>query len=135
MAERLNLVEKDNIGKNAKFSLTHIIGSLFSLVQGIWNFTLLHSALVIFIHAGNSSKSVKAISSSSKAVTSPSPLIVLKLILSVDKFLKYLEVNSGKSWLKMYTMHKKRITKSFSIYLDRYFKIWFFIKEAMLSKF
>lgn len=104
---KIELVIEENIWENVKFSLTHIIGSLFNLVQGMWNFTLLHSALVIFIQAGNSSKSVKAISSSSKAVTSPSPLIVLKLILSVDKFLKYLKVYSDKSWLKEHTKHSK----------------------------
>lgn len=66
---------------------TKKIGTLLNLVHCIRNETLLHQAFVNLSHDGNSNKSVKTISSSSKFVNSPSPLNVLKFILSADKFL------------------------------------------------
>lgn len=67
--------------------LTNVIGTLFSFVQGILNVTLLHQALVNRNQEGNSNKSVKTISFNSRFDNSPSPLNVLKFILSADKFL------------------------------------------------
>lgn len=66
---------------------TKKIGTLLNLVHCIRNETLLHQAFVNLSHDGNSNKSVKTISSSSKFVSSPSPLNALKFILSADKFL------------------------------------------------
>lgn len=70
---------------------TKKIGTLFSLVHCIRNETLLHQALVSLNHDGSSNRSVRTVSSSSKFVNSPSPLNVLKFILSADKFLVNLE--------------------------------------------
>lgn len=64
-----------------------MIGTLFNLVQGILNVTLLHQAFVKRNQDGNSSKSVKTISFNSRFDSSPSPLNVLKFILSADRFL------------------------------------------------
>lgn len=66
---------------------TKKIGTLLSLVHCIRKETLLHQAFVNLSHDGSSNKSVKTISSSSKFVSSPSPLNVLRFILSADKFL------------------------------------------------
>lgn len=55
-------------------------------------FTLLHQALVSRNHDGSSNKSVNTISSSSNDDSSPSPLNVLRFILSADKFFVYLEL-------------------------------------------
>lgn len=71
--------------------ITKYMGTVFNFVQGIRNKTLLHQAFLIWSHEGNSSNSVKTFSSNSKLDNSPSPLKVLKLILSADKFLVYLK--------------------------------------------
>lgn len=71
--------------------LTKVIGTLFNFVQGILNVTLLHQAFVNLNQEGNSNKSVKTISFNSRFDSSPSPLNVLKLILSADKFLVNLQ--------------------------------------------
>lgn len=71
--------------------LTNVIGTLFNLVQGILNVTLLHQALVKRNQDGNSNNSVKTISFNSRFDNSPSPLKVLKFILSADKFLVNLQ--------------------------------------------
>lgn len=75
----------------ALFLRTRCMGTLLSLVHCMRKFTLLHQALVSRSHDGSSSKSVNTISSSSNDISSPSPLNVLKFILSADKFLVYLE--------------------------------------------
>lgn len=67
------------------------MGTLLSLVHGILNVTLLHQAFVNLNQEGNSNKSVKTISFSSRFDSSPSPLKVLKFILSADRFLVNLE--------------------------------------------
>lgn len=67
--------------------LTKNMGTVFSLVHCMRKVTLLHHALVNLSHDGSSNKSVNTISSSSKFVNSPSPLKVLRFILSADKFL------------------------------------------------
>lgn len=71
--------------------LTNSIGTLLILVKGILNFTLFTVALVIFIHVGSSSKSVSTFSLSSRKFNSPSPLNVLMLIFSTDKFFANLQ--------------------------------------------
>lgn len=68
------------------------MGTLLSLVHWMRKFTLLHQALVSRNHDGSSSKSVNTISSSSNDISSPSPLNVLRFILSADKFFVYLEL-------------------------------------------
>lgn len=95
-----------------KITLTNVIGTLFNLVQGILNVTLLHQALVKRNQEGNSNRSVKTISFNSRFDSSPSPLKVLKLILSADKFF----VN-----LKKTDKLAKFTVTSIEIYLDRCF--------------
>lgn len=72
---------------------TKKIGTLLSLVHCMRNVTLLHQAFVNLSHDGSSNKSVKTVSSSSKFVSSPSPLNVLKFILSADRFLVNLQIH------------------------------------------
>lgn len=67
------------------------MGTLFNFVHAILKVTLLHQAFVNRNHEGNSSNSVNTNSFSSKLDNSPSPLKVLKLILSADKFLVNLQ--------------------------------------------
>lgn len=71
------------------------MGTVFNLVQGIRKDTLLHRALVNLNQEGNSNKSVSTISFNSRFVSSPSPLKVLKLILSIDKFLVNLNLKNS----------------------------------------
>lgn len=80
-----------------KCTLTSVIGTLLSLVHGILNVTLLHQAFVNLNQEGNSNKSVSTISFNSRLDNSPSPLKVLKFILSADKFLVNL-----KNWVLEY---------------------------------
>lgn len=76
-------------------NLTKNMGTLFNFVHCIRNVTLLHHDLVNRNHDGNSNKSVNTISSNSKFESSPSPLNVLKLILSADKFFVNLKKQFG----------------------------------------
>jgi hypothetical protein len=71
--------------------LTRNIGTLFSFVHWMRKETRLHQALVSLNHDGSSNNSVNTVSSSSKLDSSPSPLKVLRLILSADKFLVNLQ--------------------------------------------
>lgn len=69
-----------------------MIGTFFNFVHCILNVTLLHHAFVNLSQDGNSNNSVSTISSSSKFDNSPSPLNVLRLILSADRFLVNLQI-------------------------------------------
>lgn len=82
----------------------------------------------MFNHVGNAISSVKACSSKSIELRTPSPLNVLKLICFEDKFLTNLLTNKGKQ--------EKRIAFFFEVnfsmfYLDNRLIIWFLINEAI----
>lgn len=80
------------LDKITKWAFTRVIGTLLSFVQGIRIETRLHHALSKVNQLGSSNKLVSTFSSSSRLVRSPSPLSVLRLILSGDRFLTNLFV-------------------------------------------
>lgn len=88
--------------KKALQSLTRRIGTDLSFAHCTLKETLLHLALINLSHEGSSKRSVNTVSSNSKSVKSPSPLKVLKLILSVDKFFVNLK---GKKSCVIYMNH------------------------------
>ena len=73
-------------------TLTKWIGTDFNWVHCTLKYTWSQRALVILSQDGNSNRSVKIFSSNSNSDNSPSPLKVLKLILSVDKPLVNLKI-------------------------------------------
>ena len=77
-----------------------VIGTLFSFAHDILKEMWLHQAEVSRSHDGNSRSSVSTFSSSWRFVSSPSPLKVDILILSLERFFVYLKCESRKcGWI------------------------------------
>lgn len=113
------------------YYLTKCIGTLFSLVQGILNTTLLQTALLSLSQDGSSSSSVSTLSFSSKLDSSPSPLNVLRFTLSADRFFVNLQVPTQNSLQsissKRLQQHKVYITLVRWQVIRKYFtkpKLW-----------
>lgn len=71
-----------------------VIGTLFSFAHDIRNEMWLHHADVRRSHEGSSRSSVKTSSSNCRFVSSPSPLNVDILILSLERFFVYLKLKN-----------------------------------------
>jgi len=99
-------------------------------MNGTWKKTLSHLALVIRTQYGTSNTSIKAFSSSSNDVSSPSPLNVLKLMSSSFRPLVNLKCVI-KTVLFQNKVHKWHTIDIYVIYLDSCFKICFLRTEAI----
>lgn len=127
--------------------ITIYMGTDLSFVHGIRNKTRLHHAFSSCSQDGSSNKSVKTFSSNSRFDNSPSPLKVLKFILSADKFfvnlkivycLKYVSFR----WVKILLSVTQRIKtnlwpehfiKKNSTNLERCLSNWFFIMDTIIT--
>lgn len=76
-----------------------VIGTLFSFAHDMRKVMWLHHASVSRSHEGNSRSSVNTFSSSWRFVSSPSPLKVDILILSLERFFVYLKNKLKLRWV------------------------------------
>lgn len=108
------------------------MGTLFNFVHWILTATRLQVALLRRSQLGSSNRSVRISSFSSRFFNSPSPLRADRWIWSCERFFANLRRKCKSDGWKIWQMARDPLYKS-PAYFERCFKIWFLMRDAMLS--